>query len=93
MAEDDNVALSPQRWYLSVESLGSQFGDIDYVGAKLRQFDIKLLDGDVTGIEEITITRTPLQNSGEAIYNLNGMRVNDNYKGIVVKNGNKFLVK
>lgn len=93
MAEDDNVALSPQRWYLSVESLGSQFGDIDNVGAKLRQFDIKLLDGDVTGIEEITITRTPLQNSGEAIYNLNGMRVNDNYKGIVVKNGNKFLVK
>ena len=93
MAEDDNVALSPQRWYLSVESLGSQFGDIDYVGAKLRQFDIKLLDGDATGIDEITVTRTPLQNSGEAIYNLNGMRVNDNYKGIVVKNGNKFLVK
>ncbi|MBQ0102971.1 MAG: hypothetical protein KBS99_02200, partial [Prevotellaceae bacterium] len=32
-----------------------------------------------------------MQNGDDAIYNLNGVRVNDNYKGIVIKNGKKML--
>ena len=92
-ATDDNVKLSAQRWYLSIESLGSQFGDYNNVGAKAFSFDVKLLDDEATGIDEITVTRTPLKNSVEAIYNLNGMRVNDSYKGIVIKNGKKVLQK
>lgn len=91
-ATDDNVKLSAQRWYLSIESLGSQFGD-DIYNVKAKEFDIKLLDDEATGIDEITVTRTPLRNSVEAIYNLNGMRVNDSYKGIVIKNGKKVLKK
>ena len=90
---DDDVKLSAQRWYLSVESLDSQFGDDSTIDAKAMQFDIKLLDDDPTSIDEITITRTPLKNSGDAIYNLNGMRVNNSYKGIVIRHGKKFLVK
>lgn len=93
-AEDDNVALSPQRWYLKIESLGSQVDDESgSANAKAMQFDIKLLDDEATGIDEITVTRTPLKNSVEAIYNLNGMRVNDSYKGIVIKNGKKVYQK
>ena len=91
-AVDDGVKLSAQRWYLSIESLGSQFGDNIY-NAKAMEFDIKLLDDETTGIDEITVTRTLLKNRSEAIYNLNGMRVNDNYKGIVIKNGKKVLQK
>ena len=50
---DDDVTLSAQRWYLSVESLDSQFGDDSTVDAKPMQFDIKLLDDNPTGIEKI----------------------------------------
>ena len=47
-------------------------------------------DGETTGIESLT----PALSEGEgAIYNLNGMRVDENYKGIVIKNGKKYVVK
>ena len=88
-AENDEVKLSAQRWYLKITSLGSQVDGGSTSYAKAKEFDIKLLDDEPTGIDEITVTRTPLKNSVEAIYNLNGMRVNDSYKGIVIKNGKK----
>ena len=92
-ATDDNVKLSAQRWYLSIESLGSQVDGGYTSDVKAMEFDIKLLDDEATNIDEITVTRTPLKISVEAIYNLNGMRVNDSYKGIVIKNGKKVLQK
>ena len=92
-ATDDNVKLSAQRWYLSIESLGSQVDGGSTSYAKAMLFDIKVLDDEATGIDEITVTRTPLKNRSEAVYNLNGMRVNDSYKGIVIKNGKKYVVK
>ena len=92
-ATDDNVKLSAQRWYLSIESLGSQVDGGNTSYAKAMDFNIKLLDDEATGIDEITVTRTPLKNRSEAIYNLNGMRVNDSYKGIVIKNGKKVYQK
>ena len=88
-AENDEVVLLPQRWYLKITSLGSQVDGGNTSYGKAKEFDIKLLDDEPTGIDEITVTRTPLRNSVEAIYNLNGMRVNDSYKGIVIKNGKK----
>ena len=92
-ATDDGVKLSAQRWYLSIKSLGSQVDGGNTSDVKAMEFDIKLLDDEATDIDEITVTRTPLKNSSEAIYNLNGMRVNDSYKGIVIKNGKKVLQK
>ena len=92
-ATNDGVRLSAQRWYLSIESLGSQVDGGYTSDVKAMEFDIKLLDDEATDIDEITVTRTPLRNSVEAIYNLNGMRVNDSYKGIVIKNGKKVLQK
>ena len=88
-AENDEVKLFAQRWYLKITSLGSQVDGGNTSYGKPMEFDIKLLDDEPTGIDEITVTRTPLKNSSEAIYNLNGMRVNGNYKGIVIKNGKK----
>ena len=47
-------------------------------------------EDEPTGIESLT----PALSEGDgAIYNLNGMRVNDSYKGIVIKNGKKFYQK
>ena len=89
-AEDDDISLSPQRWYMTVESRGSQIDTGGTLLSKALLFDIKLLPDETTGIDKITITKTPLQNNDDAIYNINGMRVNENYKGIVIKNGKMF---
>ena len=57
------------------------------VGAKAFTFQF---DDDPTGIESLT----PALSEGEgAAYNLNGVRVNDSYKGIVIKNGKKIYQK
>ena len=92
-ANNDEVVLSPQRWYLKIESLGSQVDGGNTSDVKAMEFDIKVLDDEATDIDEITVTRTPLRDSSEAIYNLNGMRVDENYKGIVIRNGKKVLKK
>ena len=56
-------------------------------GAKAFIFQF---DDDPTGIESLT----PALSEGEgAAYNLNGVRVDDNYKGIVIKNGKKIYQK
>ena len=46
-------------------------------------------DDETTSIESLT----PPLSEGEGVYNLQGIRVNDNYKGIVIKNGKKTLNK
>ena len=45
--------------------------------------------GNATGIKGLSESKS----MSESIYNLNGARVNENFKGIVVKNGKKVLVK
>lgn len=45
--------------------------------------------GNATGINSVSESKS----MSESIYNLNGARVNENFKGIVVKNGKKVLVK
>ena len=43
-----------------------------------------------TGLQDVHDT-TQYANGQSAVYNLQGMRVNDNYKGIVIQNGKKYL--
>ena len=45
----------------------------------------------VSGIDSVKATEESTANKG--IFNLAGQRVNDNYKGIVIKNGKKVIVK
>ncbi|MDO5447878.1 MAG: MBG domain-containing protein, partial [Prevotellaceae bacterium] len=100
-AENDEIPLSPQRWYLTMEDLGSQISDgTSGSSAKENSFDIKVIDDDnVTGIDEITVSRTPISEYGkqvparDGLFNLNGIRVNEGYKGIVIKNGKKYYQK
>ena len=48
-----------------------------------------LVNGGATGIQEIPVK---VINNG-AIYNLAGQKVNESYKGIVIKNGKKYIQK
>lgn len=60
------------------------------LGSSAAKSIIFQFEDEPTGIESLT----PALSEGDgAIYNLNGMRVNDSYKGIVIKNGKKFYQK
>lgn len=47
-------------------------------------------DDSVTGIDTVTTTTS---SDDDSIYNLAGQKVDNDYKGIVIKNGKKYLVK
>ena len=74
----EGKAIGANKAYLTLNASGS-------AKAFIFQFD-----DDPTGIESLT----PALSEGEgAIYNLNGIRVNNGYKGIVIKNGKKVYQK
>jgi len=74
-------------------------GDVVVVYGKLVKFYEKLemasgnhiysINGVVSGVDNITVD----ENVDAPVYNVAGQRVNDAYKGIVVKNGKKYLNK
>jgi hypothetical protein len=47
-----------------------------------------LKGGSETAINAVKATK-----ADDAIYNLNGQRVNASYKGLVIKNGKKVVIK
>ena len=46
-----------------------------------------------TGIENVTLKPSTLDSRPSTMYNLAGQKVSDSYKGIVIQNGKKFVVK
>ena len=46
-----------------------------------------------TGIENVHTSPSALHPSPSTLYNLSGQRVDDNYKGIVIRNGKKFVMQ
>ena len=52
---------------------------------------IVITRGGTTGIENVEVVSVKPAN--DIIYNLRGQRVDANYKGIVIKNGKKFVMK
>lgn len=74
-------------------------GDVVVVYGKLVKFYEKLemnsgnhiysINGVVSGVDNITVDK----NVDAPAYNIAGQRVNDAYKGIVVKNGKKYMNK
>ncbi len=61
----------------------------DNEGENAKAFTFQLDDGEATAIEQPTISGKQSSDT----YNLNGMRVDETYKGIVIKNGKKVLQK
>jgi hypothetical protein len=52
---------------------------------------LKVTRGGTTGIQQTIAPAKVIENN--VIYNLAGQRVNENYKGIVIKNGKKYIQK
>lgn len=50
---------------------------------------VKLSSPAVSGIEEVSLT--PALSLREGVYNLQGVKVNENYKGVVIVNGKKVI--
>ena len=61
----------------------------DNEGENAKAFTFQFDDGEATAIEQPTISGKQSSDT----YNLNGVRVDENYKGIVIKNGKKVLQK
>lgn len=61
----------------------------DGFGLSSNAAPVKLQFGDATGINEITATAK--SNNAEVIYNMNGQRVNGSAKGLLIKNGKKYI--
>ena len=72
-----NVTIAPFRAYFVIESAGSQSLDINFVE-------------DATGIEEVEAQQADVKEDGIA-YNLAGVPVGKDYKGIVIVNGKKIM--
>lgn len=78
-ANSDEVVLSPYRWYLSIEG-GS-------VGAK--SFVMEMIEED-----EVTAVRSVSESFGEIsapLYNIAGQSVGKGYRGLVIRNGKKYI--
>ena len=72
-------------WTIAAHKAYLTLSDPYYAKAFIFQFD-----GEPTGIKDVQGSMFNVQGS---VYNLNGVRVNENYKGIVIKNGKKFYQK
>ena len=72
-------------WTIAAHKAYLTLSDPYYAKAFIFQFD-----GEPTGIKDVQGSMFGVKGS---VYNLNGVRVNENYKGIVIKNGKKFYQK
>lgn len=80
IAKSSTNGQKPMRWYLKTPASS---------GAKLS---ICIADDDEpTGIKTIDNEQLTIDNA--RVYNCQGVRVNENYKGVVIMNGKKYLNK
>lgn len=89
-AEDNTVALSPFRWYLSVENRNN--GQVDAIDAsEVKQITITVVGEETT--TGIIMYSADQRESYDATYDLMGRRVTNNTRGIHIVNGKKVLFK
>lgn len=59
-------------------------------GAVMALYHV-VVESGVSGIEDVIAT--PEADKNAPVYNILGQRVNENYKGLVIKNGVKYVQK
>ena len=85
----NNYTFKNFKWYLKSEEEGKTSENL-INDAGETNFAWKVVGGQITtGIENVTVKK----NVPAAIYNIAGQRVNNNYKGLVIKDGKKFVNK
>ena len=98
---DEATTLSANQYALSLgqngvgfylwegKAIGANKAYLTLDGAKAKAFIFQFDDGETTGILKPVMD----EKKDSPAYNLNGVRVNDSYKGIVIKNGKKIYQK
>ena len=83
-------AIGKNKAYLTLDD------NDDNEGGNAKAFTFQFDNGETTAIKEASPKSSPASTelstgSGKDLYNLNGVRVDDSYKGIVIKNGKKMF--
>ena len=87
LVDSDNVVIKGTRAYFSVAAEAEEDEDPE-AGAKIITISFEDLDG-ATAIAGIAVAGA----ENGAVYSISGQKVNAAYKGIVIKNGKKYLQK
>ncbi len=82
------TTIAPYRAYLH----GQSIDELTAAGAKAIQIEIEDEDGQTTALELVGNDLVPVQ-QGVKAYSLMGTEVGGSYRGIVIKNGKKVLIK
>ncbi len=81
--------------FTQVKSLTFQMPSVVMIAtddSELQTLDIKKLDRIVITEDVATDIKEVNENVNENVYNVAGQKVNGSYRGIVIKNGKKFIV-
>lgn len=81
--------------FTQVKSLTFQMPSVVMIAtddSELQTLDIKKLDRIVITEDVATDIKEVNENENENVYNVAGQKVNGSYRGIVIKNGKKFIV-
>ena len=64
------------------------------IGSAPARLSVEFDDGETTGIDTIGTAKSGADGGADApMYNLQGQRVGSGYKGVVIKNGKKMIVR
>ena len=86
-----NYTIKNVKWYLKYEEEGKTLENLINATGQ-ENFSYKVVGGSITptdGIESVVNDKK----ASSVTYNLAGQRVSKNYKGIVIKNGAKYIAK
>lgn len=89
----DNSAYKAKRYYkfeLPVNLTGEVAFRVGCGGSQVQLYHIEIEAGDGSGIFDVTSGKV---NSDAPAYSLSGVKVGKDYKGVVIKNGQKFIQK
>ena len=77
----------------SGNSMGANTAYLEVDGIITSARDFFVLEGETTGIANLNINDNANFNADAPMYNLAGQRVGKNYKGVVIVNGKKMILK
>jgi len=90
--DEDGNTPNTNSYTVAAGNAGSKVIRLARSKASTNLFIIKFVISRTGSADSINDTKTFIVSDG-AVYNLRGQRVDDSYKGIVIRDGKKFLQK
>ena len=90
MGEGENIyaPFATKNIEKAAELLKTTVADLTFIPWSKEVFGAPLLSDITTDIQNINL---PSDNNARQLFNLAGQKVNENYKGIIIKNGRKYI--